>query len=449
MAVSLCQSCDDFTDVGLPKNQITREVVFKDDQLAKAAMAGIYRSMEETGLLSGSSSGLQVIIGAYIDELQAYGTTSTDASIFYQLGHMASTAKINNLWTTTYTQLYNINSVIEGVQVSDQMSSAVKQQLTGEALFLRAILHFYLVQTFGSVPYVTTTSYEVNQSIGKKTVEEIYAQCKNDLMTAVELLPETLSKGNRIYPTKMAGYALLAKIAHYESDWDNAKYFADKVINNSQYAMEQDLSKVFLKDSSSSIWQLLPYSSVYNTYQGNVFILRTAPPSNVALRDDFIAEFETGDKRRSSWVGEIKDSQNKTYYYPFKYKQYSTSASSLEYSVILRVEEMYLIRAEAMLRTAQYNSAIIDINAIRSRAGLPSIASTSDQSFLLNTIIKERRSELFTEFGQRLFDLKHYNILDSVMSAKKSEWKSHFRILPLPEKELLLNPNLNPQNNGY
>lgn len=448
LSLLLCYSCDEFTDVGLPKNQITRDVVFKDDQLAKAAMAGVYRSMEESGFLSGSTSGAQVIWGAYVDELQSYGAATTDASIFYQLGHMASTDKLNTLWTTSYTQIYNINAVLEGVENSDQLSGAVKSQLKGEALFLRSIVHLYLTLTYGAVPYVTTTAYEVNQSIGKISVSEVYSKCRNDLEASIALLPETLPKGNRIYPTKMASYALLARIAYYESDWEKAKHYADLVINNPQYQMEV-LEKVFLKDSTSSIWQLLPYGAGYNTYQGNVFIIKTAPPTNVALRQDFISEFETGDKRLTSWIAQIKDSQDKTYYYPFKYQQYSTSATTMEYSVVLRVEELYLIRAEALVKMSQYTAALADINKVRTRAGLVGIPNSVDASLLINAIVKERRSELFTEFGHRFFDLRHYHQLDNVMQVKKAGWKPYFNLLPLPEKELLLNPNLNPQNNGY
>ena len=442
-------SCNGFTDVGLPKNQVTRDVVFRDDQLAKSAMAGVYRSLEETGFLSGSISGAQVILGAYVDELQSYAAATSDPGIFYQLAQTPVTTKINSLWTTTYSQIYNINAVVEGVDQSGQMSADVRQQLKGEALFLRAVLHLYLTLTFGDVPYVNTTAYAVNQSIAKSTADAVLSQCKADLETAATLLPETMAKGNRIYPTKMAAYAVLARLAYYRSDWQNAVRYADGVLNNPQYLMEPDLNKAFLKDSSSSIWHLLPYGAGYNTYQGNVFILKTAPPTNVALRQDFITEFEPGDKRLESWIAQIKDSQNKTYYYPFKYKQYSTSAATQEYSVVLRVEELFLIRAEARLQLGQHNAAVDDLNAIRGRAGLTSISYSSDAAAVLKTIIKERRSELFTEFGHRFFDLRHYKLLDTVMKEKKTTWQSYFNLLPLPEKELLINPNLNPQNNGY
>ncbi|MGG7437396.1 RagB/SusD family nutrient uptake outer membrane protein [Chryseobacterium arthrosphaerae] len=445
----LIKSCDSFTDVGLPKNQITRDVVFKDDQLAKSAMAGVYRSLEETGFLSGSSSGAQVVLGAYVDELQSHAPAANDVSVFYQLSHMASSSKISSLWATAYTQIYNINAVIEGVENSNTLSSQVRNQLKGEGLFLRSLLHLYLAQTFGEVPYVNSTNYEVNQSIGKSSIAQIYLQCTTDLETAKSLLPETLPAGSRVYPTKMAANTILARIAYYTKNWDAALQYANAVISHSQYTMEPDLNKVFLKESSGSIWQLLPSSAIYNTYQGNVFILNTVPPTNVALREDFINDFEPGDQRRTSWVGQKTDSQNQTYYYPFKYKQYSASTSALEYSVVLRVEELYLIRAEAYLQKGQYDLAVADLNAIRNRAGLPSLAVTTDPHMVMDAVIRERRSELFTEFGHRFYDLRQHNLLDIVMPAKKAGWRGHFKLLPLPEKELLLNPNLNPQNNGY
>lgn len=445
----LSSGCEKFTDVGLPKNQTTRALVFKDDQLAKSAMAGIYRSLEETGFLSGAQNGAQVVLGAYVDELQSYAAATSDPTIFYQLSHLPISTKILGMWTDTYTQVYNINSIIEGVENSSGLSLAVRNQLKGEGLFLRAILHLYLTQTYSSVPYVATTEYEINQRIGKSSIQEVYALCRKDLEDALLLLPTTMAKGNRVYPTKMAAYAILARIAYYENNWDTALQYSAMVINDPQYQMEPDLNKVFLKDSSSSIWQLLPYNSTSNTYQGNVFILNTAPSNYVALRQDFVAGFESGDARKAAWVAQRNDAQNQTYYYPFKYKQYYTSTTSLEYSVVLRVEELYLIRAEALIKKEQYGLAIDDLNAIRKRANLPLLAASTDATYLLDVLIKERRSELFTEFGHRFYDLRHYQQLDVVMSVKKSGWKSDYTFLPLPEKEMLLNPNLNPQNNGY
>ena len=68
---------------------------------------------------------------------------------------------------------------------------------------------------------------------------------------------------------------------------------------------------------------------------------------------------------------------------------------------------------------------------------------------ILGAILKERRVELFTEEPHRFFDLKRANALDAALAPVKAGWDPTEQVLPLPESELTLNPNLNPQNPGY
>lgn len=444
----LFPACSQFTEVDLPADQITRDMVFKDEALANAAMAGVYRSLEESGFLSGSSAGAQSYLSCYTDELSSYAMAGSDTSQFYSLTHNSLTETVSNLWSVTYKQVYYINSVIEGLENSPNISGTVKNRLSGEALFLRAILHLYLTNTYGGVPYIKVTDYEINRHVSREAQTAVYDKVKNDLLQAVELLPDALPKGGRIRPTKMAAYALLSRLAYIQKDWNAAVEYSSLVLSRADYAPETDLDRTFLTDSSSALWQLMPYDSTYPTNEGNFYILKTAPPSKVALSPSFVEGFEPGDQRRSKWVGEIKDLQNNTYYYPFKYKQSSITSSSTEYSVILRVEELYLIRSEAHGRRNELNAGLADLNKIRARAGL-SMLSNLGQQELLAAIMKERKYEFFTEFGHRFYDLNHFGILDQTMQAQKPSWKSYFKFLPVPEQELLRNTNLKPQNDGY
>src|SRR5690606_28370132 len=93
-------------------------------------------------------------------------------------------------------------------------------------------------------------------------------------------------------------------------------------------------------------------------------------------------------------------------------------------------------------------AAQADINKIRTRAGLGNTTATTE-SELLTAILQERRVELFTEHGHRFFDLRRANQLDVVLGPVKPGWNTTDRLLPIPEKELLVNPNLQPQNPGY
>ncbi|RZM27775.1 MAG: RagB/SusD family nutrient uptake outer membrane protein [Pedobacter sp.] len=440
--------CSKFTEVDLPQDQITRDLIFKDEGLANSAMAGIYRSVESSGFLSGSSSGAQSYLSCYTDELTSYAAAGSDNSQFFNLTHNALTPTVNNLWTVSYNQIYNMNSMVEGMEQSTQLSQAFRQKLRGEALFLRAMVHLYLTNTYGDIPFISTTAYEQNQQVIRLPQTEVYAKIKADLTQAAIDLPATLPKGSRVKPTKMAAYALMARLAYYQEQWDDAVRYSSLVINDVDYAIETSIDRTFLKDSNSAIWQLMPSTGTSATQQGNFFVLRTAPPARVALSQDLIAGFEAGDQRRTKWVGEIKDSQGKTYYYPFKYKQFTVGTASSEYSVVFRVEELYLIRAEGYIQQGQPELAKNDLNKLRLRVGLSALTGI-DQDMLMAAVQKERRYELFVEFGHRFYDLKHFKVIDQVMTAVKPNWKTTYQLLPVPEPEMLLNPNLNPQNNGY
>ena len=137
-----------------------------------------------------------------------------------------------------------------------------------------------------------------------------------------------------------------------------------------------------------------------------------------------------------------------TWYYPFKYKQPFPTGSSQEYAVQLRLEEMYLIRAEARLKQGDEEGAKQDLNTIRNRAGLPD-SNATDSNELMTDIVQERRVEFFTEHGHRFFDLKRTGLLDAQLTGIKSGWNTTDSALPLPQKELSLNKNLLPQNAGY
>jgi len=448
LVLMMAVSCSDFTEVGLPQDQVTRDMVFKDDALANSVMAGVYRSIESSGFLSGGSSGASVYLGCYTDELMSHAAATADTSAFYLLTQNASSTRVYNLWSASYKQIYYVNSLIEGLENSSGVSAALKEKLLGESYFIRAILHLYLTKSFGPVPYVATTDYEINQDVSRNTEEEVYQMARADLLKGLEKLPAGYAKGARVRPSKVTARALLARLAYERKNWDDAILYASQVISDPQYPMETAIEKTFLKDSSSALWQLMPYDPTYNSLEGNYYILRTAPPTSISLSSHFMSGFEANDARRSKWVGEIKDSSQKSYYYPFKYKQQTNTASTLEYSVVMRVEELYLIRSEAYVEKGQMALGLSDLNKLRGRVNLPAL-TTNDKNLLLEALLKERRYEFFTEMGHRFYDLKHFGKLDQKIGALKPAWKSTYALLPIPEKELLINPKLNPQNNGY
>jgi len=184
-----------------------------------------------------------------------------------------------------------------------------------------------------------------------------------------------------------------------------------------------------------------------NTLEAQTFIFETAPPPTRALSQQLVNSFEDGDQRKMVWTGSVSDG-NHTYYYPFKYKHRADEGNNVEYSVLLRLAEQYLIRAEARARAGDIAGAESDLNKIRTRAGLPNVTFTNMDQFILK-VLKERKVELFTEHGHRFFDLKRTQNLDAVLGNSKPGWSSTNKVFPIPENELLRNANLQPQNPGY
>jgi hypothetical protein len=200
------------------------------------------------------------------------------------------------------------------------------------------------------------------------------------------------------------------------------------------------------------------------------FIINTNPLTSPSvyvstISDQLMNAFESGDNRRVKWVGSYTTTTTPitTYYFPYKYKD-NTSASALrEYSMVFRLVEQYLIRAEARAQQNNITGAIADINMLRTRARatptvavpnpLPDLPSSLTQSQVLTAIAHERQVELFAE-GHRWFDLKRTNTVDAIMSVVTPQkgagkWNSYQQLYPIPVSDIENSANSITQNNGY
>lgn len=440
----LSQSCDNYVDVDLPNSQLTSTTVFEDIATANAAMIGVYAKMRTTGLFAGTLTGGSTYLGLYADELDFY---STNVNNFYNNTLIASESGVATMWNQSYHQIYEANAIIEGVSNSTNLSTDDRNQLKGEALFVRSFIHLYLVNLFGDIPYVATTNFEQNTVVARMPKATVYQNIIADLELAKTLLPEAYTSIERIRPNRWAAAAIQARAYLYSGAFAEASNTASSVINSSLYVWENDLDKIFLKGSPTTIWQFSPNAAGNNTSEGNLYIFPAGPPSSVALKNNFVNAFEINDQRKIKWLKAVTNGST-TWYHAFKYKQRNPTASSMEYSIVLRLAEQYLIRAEARARQGELTNAKSDLNLIRNTAGLPNtLAVTAEQ--IVTDVLNQRRFELFTEFGHRFFDLKRSNQLDVVLPATKPGWNYNDQLWPIPALELSANPNLNPQNPDY
>lgn len=442
----LLTSCESFTEVDAPQTQITSSAVFEEKSSANAALAEIYSRIREEGVVTGNSTGGTVLLANYCDDLTYYGT-NVNIEQFAKHTLLPSNTYINTLWRSTYSHIYATNAFLEGIRASVKITGEDHDRFIGEALFIRAFLHFYLVNMYGQIPYVTTTDYNFNASIPKATVPEVYIQILEDLTEAKSLIPDTYPTNEPVRPNKAVVTALLARIYLYTQDWQNAAEYATNVIDSNRYSWQNDPSVEFLKENQAIIWAFHPGIAGLNTRDARSFVFTSGPPSRSTLSTDLLNTFETGDLRKELWIKKIT-TNNVSWYHVNKYKKTTNTGVSVEYTILFRLAELYLIRAESRAKLNDLVGAKEDINKIRNRAGLPN-TNAGTQEEVLTAIAKERRLELFTEQGHRFFDLKRTGKADEVLSLAKPNWNVNHIVLPLPENELLLNDNLLPQNTGY
>lgn len=463
----LLTGCNKYLDIPLPVNAVAGSAAYISDNTTSAVVNGNFNGLLN-GIQSGSLvmgvSGVGYLSGLYADEL--FTPVNDVASKPYFSNALSSTAG-NTHWVGLYKQIYNVNVTIEGINGASNLKN--KNQWLGESLFLRAFLYFNLVNLYGDAPLTTTSDFNKNNLLGKSPKADIYKQIITDLKAARALLiiPYKDGLGNvtadRGRPNVQAVNALLARTYLYTGDWANAEAMSATVIADANYQLVSP-AQAFLANSQETIWALVPSQGAhvndYDAYNGGMPATLASPAaltpfgsSKAAIMPDLLSAFETGDTRLTNWIRSTTVTGTSTvptatYYYPNKYK---SNVAGAEYTIVLRLAEQYLIRAEARAQLQNLNGAKSDVDAVRARAGLGGVtAATKDD--MLASIAKERRTELFTEAGHRFFDLKRTGTLDAVMTALQTQknmiWQPFRALWPIPLTDIQNDPNL-AQNPGY
>lgn len=470
-------SCKKLVEIDPPTTSLTVQSAFNDDYAAAAVMTGHYSNLGSFsyGFSSDASGNPTTLLG-----ISRSASLSSDELTLWS---GSTNAVYNGLYTNNlrsreddrgtfgmcwpYTNLYECNTVIENVIASTSLSPGVKNQILGEAKFMRACYFFYLVNLYGDIPMPLTTDIKINSQMSRTPKDQVYQQLINDLKEAEGLLSSDFLDGGlkkypsnpeRLRPSKWAALALLARVYLYTRDYPNAEMVASSVINQTALFNLTPLNDVFKVNSREAIWQLQPLIQGRNSPDGYFFNIPVTGPSVPRpsyLSNTLLSAFEPGDNRRvlGNWVNAIITPSGTTYYTAYKYKLGLGTTPGGEYAMMFRLGEQYLIRAEARAHLGNMSGAREDLLAIRRRAGLADATLTANnQTSLLNAVMHERQVELFTEWGHRWFDLKRTGTIDEVMSAeapkKGTTWQSTDALYPLPFYDIQRDKNLT-QNPGY
>jgi len=452
----IASSCNKFVDV-VPVTEIDASVMFTDERSATNAVVGIYAKMQETQ--SFFNGYLSRYAGLYSGELTKTSTTNTTDISFWDSHVQPTDAIISEFWNSGYFYIYSANLAMQKLAGSPTIPAKAKDALMGELRFLRAFVNFYLVNLYGEIPLVMTTNPDSSSLLNRAPQADVYKQIVKDLNEAFKLLPVAYpvsynAPSDRIRPNRAVAAGFLAKVYLFMRDFSSAEKYSSWVIDSGAYAMETNLENTFLATSKELILGLYPTNTRYNTVEARLFLATPSKPGFI-FTSDVIQKFLPNDLRLKQWIKTVGTPPNQVYV-PYKYKVYE-SAQVTEYTVIVRLPELYLIRAEANWNLGEYAKAVEDINLIRARAQTNLLSRITTSDLIRQTIEDEYLREFFAESGNRWFQLRRLPGISDTQKKRADEiiplikpgkWEGYKIYWPIPKEEILKSKYIT-QNPGY
>jgi hypothetical protein len=382
----------------------------------------------------------------------------------------------SGLWGFAYYTISMVNNVIDNLEGKDV--GGVTQQdlnnLKAEALFIRALSHFDVLRLYAlpysknpnglGVPIILYTDKTATEKPARNTVAEVFEQIIEDLLEAERIIDPKYVRGGvadaKAVATLPAIQALLSRVYLYSQNWQAAADYATKVINNTkfnlwdadEYVAESTWGAQVAASNGEVIFEV--YGKQANYYdawwEGPSHMTNPKGYADCAAHPDLVSLYEPDDVRGKLFRTDEEEVSGSmwTTKYIGKGDGDAVSTPDANNVIVLRLSEMYLNRAEALINgaTVAGATALGDLNKIRENRGAPALASAGP-----DVVFAERRKELAFE-GHLWFDYARTN---RAMTRTKSDgtvvslasddgrWA-----LPIPKREHDVNENLIP-NEGY
>jgi hypothetical protein len=441
-----------------PYNQIAADVAITSEADMQAALNGAYAQLRDVDLF-----GRTLPLAGDLIADNVYIATVNSNRYLVEFNYTFLNTYGNGLatWTDAYDNILRVNNIINaGLPASANVS-----QMKGEALTLRAILYFYLVNLWGKqytadpnaegVPVVLI--YNPTLKPARKKVSEVYQQIDTDLAEAFGLMTATK---NSSYITKYAAKAMQAKVALFKGDWNAAKTAALEVVNSGGYTLTPSTNLVnYWKAAAPVTTKVETIFEVSNDAISNggtnalAYFYDPAGYGDAICSDDLYTQYSSADVRKNLLLPGTRGGQSVKIVTKLSNTNNNTDKDDIK---ILRYAEVLLILSEAYARTNDAANALTRLNQVAQQRDPSFTGFTSSGTALLDDIINERRKELAFE-GHRYFDLMRLN-RDVVRVNLNGNYpsntpltlpvSSHKRIWPIPVSERDANPSIS-QNTGY
>ena len=428
-------SCDDFLTI-VPETQLSSATFFKTENDFVQAVNGAYAPLRAYyngpawllgELHSDNTFYMRNVLFGAVENSENLADFSVPIS-----NGTTPNSNVLGAWRGLYLIISRANQVLAPIDAVE-FNQDSKNNIKGQALFLRAFSYFHLVRYFGKVPlHLIPVPDRESSALPLSEEAAIFDQIIKDLTAAIPLLPQkSVQLPGRV--TQGAARTLLGDVFIYRKRWSDAEQVLAPVISSGQYSMMPSYAMAFPKNSTNKnnaesvfeiqfregpdnlqgtfLYQHLPYPltvaevrSLFNT--GNPQPL-DGQGNNIPT-PDIIAAYETGDLRRDASITTItvsgRPGTNKLT--PIIRKFQDNHAQHNNHGVnwpVYRYAEVLLLQAEALNEQGKSGEAAALLNQVRTRAGLAA-STAAGQGPMREAIFRERRVELAFE-NKRWFDI--------------------------------------------
>jgi hypothetical protein len=469
---SVLTGCHKFLEI-TPETQLTSETYFKTQSDFQQAVNATYTPLRGIYNTEKFMTTEMHSDNAYYYRNTLFGATEQQENLADFAITVSGNLTTNGHVLTQYRQYYLIisraNQILTTIDAVD-FDATVKNNLKGQALFLRAWSYFDLVRLFGSVPmHLTPATTRQEAALPLMPVDSIYMQIESDATAAVQLLPnKATQEAGRV--TSGAAKTLLADAYITQKKWDLAEPILKDVVNNDGYALMPTYDQAFSgtndnKNNKESVFEVqymegsdaVNGAQIYNMLPMPLKSSEIEPiigvsnpqdlsgEGNNAPTPDLIAAFEVNDQRLDATIGYVTASgslnTNKTYPYCKKYaKPHSLWNNTGNNIPVYRYAEVLLMLAEVLNEENKTAEGLPYLDQVRARAGLAPAAAVA-QSDVRDAIFRERRVELSFEC-KRWFDLVRSGTFLDVITAYGERVKTNPEAYYYP-------PGAVPPNNAF
>ncbi|CCX43348.1 outer membrane protein [Prevotella sp. CAG:1031] len=473
---------DTYSDVTEGITEEQEEIVFSTKSDVDSYLTAMYKLFEDRQ--EHWYVDMLLISEAHSDNAYA-GTTGAEVVPYEDNSIEGSNSVLLRDWTrfledaAVATKLItNIDKVADG-----SVSEAEQHVYEAQARLFRALVWFDMVRLWGNIPIITTTAGNItSENVGEmynayfpaqNTEEEAYKAIEADLLYAEQYAPA--NNGDKTRLSRGVAHAMLAKIYAEKPLRNYAKVieYADKCVADG-YALVDDYSTLWavgdsfepVRNTSESILEAHFFTGAGNWCSWMFGNPVDNPGTNftwakwVTPSRDLSACFNAnGDTKRYSEAVAFYSCTWSNYYPADNYAFMNKCRSEFSSLIKLRLADILLLKAEALIQNGQLADGAAIIDRIRSRAGIAPLdaAKKGSKEAMINALLDERRMELAME-GQRWFDLCRLDKVEEVMNAvyskdsgrhaQRSPFTEFSYKMPIPQSAIDQNDNL-VQNPGY